>query len=92
MSWYECSRSEDHDKFDALIETSIAGGGDLIGAHCLRVVSYITREDIPAATRALDAAKKSPRQTPAATHPSLDRVGLPTTRTRTEARRDDRRA
>ncbi|MBW2404953.1 MAG: hypothetical protein JRF42_14360 [Deltaproteobacteria bacterium] len=49
-----------------MIESSIAGGGDLTGAHCLRVVSYVTRQDVPAAKRALEAAKKSPHQTPAA--------------------------
>jgi hypothetical protein len=59
-------KEQDHDRFDTLIESSIAGGGDLTGAHCLRVVSYITREDVPAATQALDAARKSPNQTPAA--------------------------
>ena len=56
----------DHDKFDALIESSIAAGGDLTGAHCLRVVSYVSREDVPAAKQALEAAKKSPNQTPTA--------------------------
>jgi len=55
-------RELDHDKFDALIESSIAAGGDLTGAHCLRVISYLTREDLPAAKRALEAAKKSPNQ------------------------------
>jgi hypothetical protein len=59
-------KERDHDKFDALIESSIAAGGDLTGAHCLRVVSYVTREDVPGAKRALEAAKKSPNQTPAA--------------------------
>ena len=58
-------REQDHDKFDSLIESSIAAGGDLTGAHCLRVVSYVTREDIPAAKRALAAAKKTPNQAPA---------------------------
>jgi len=56
----------DHDKFDALIESSIAAGGNLTGAHCLRVVSYVSREDVAAAKQALEAAKKSPNQTPAA--------------------------
>jgi hypothetical protein len=56
----------DHDKFDDLIESSIAAGGDLTGAHCLRVVSYVSREDVPAAKQALEAAKKSPNQAPAA--------------------------
>jgi len=59
-------REQDHDKFDSLIESSIAAGGDLTGAHCLRVVSYVTREDIPGAKRALAAAKKTPNQAPAA--------------------------
>jgi hypothetical protein len=59
-------KEQDHDQFDALIESSIAAGGDLTGAHCLRVVSYVTREDVPAAKRALAAAKKSPNQTPGA--------------------------
>jgi len=59
-------KERDHDQFDALIESSIAAGGDLTGAHCLRVVSYVTREDVPAAKQALEAAKKSPNQTPAA--------------------------
>ena len=60
-------KERDHDQFDALIESSIAAGGDLTGAHCLRVVSYVTREDVPAAKQALEAARKSPNQTPAAT-------------------------
>jgi hypothetical protein len=59
-------KARDHDTFDALIESSIARGGDLTGAHCLRVVSYVTRQDVPAAKQALEAAKKSPHQTPAA--------------------------
>jgi len=59
-------KERDHDQFDALIESSIAAGGDLTGAHCLRVISYLSREDIPAARRALDAAKKSPEQRPGA--------------------------
>jgi len=57
-------RERDHQKFDALIESSIAAGGDLTGAHCLRVVSYVTREDTESAKRALEAAKKSPNQKP----------------------------
>jgi hypothetical protein len=59
-------RQGDHAKFDSLIESSIAAGGDLTGAHCLRVVSYLTREDVPAAKEALEAARKSPNQTPGA--------------------------
>jgi hypothetical protein len=59
-------KTRDHDKFDALIDSSIAAGGDLTGAHCLRVISYLTRENIPAAKQALEAAKKSPNQRPGA--------------------------
>ncbi len=59
--------AREHDRFDALIASSIAAGGDLTGAHCLRVVSYLTREDLHAAKQALAAARKSPNQTPAAT-------------------------
>jgi len=59
-------KERDHDKFDTLIESSIAAGGDLTGAHCLRVVSYVTREDVPRAKLAMKAAKKSPNQTPGA--------------------------
>jgi hypothetical protein len=59
-------QDRNHDKFDALIEASIAAGGDLTGAHCLRVVSYIARQDLPAARAALAAARKSPNQTPGA--------------------------
>ncbi|MGB8330509.1 MAG: hypothetical protein WCE62_10310 [Polyangiales bacterium] len=55
-------KERDHDKFDALIDASIAAGGDLIGAHCLRVISYLTRENLPAAKQALEAAKKIPHQ------------------------------
>ena len=58
-------RENDHAKFDALIDASIAAGGDLAGAHCLRVVSYVVRKDVPAAKDALIAAKKSPQVTPA---------------------------
>jgi hypothetical protein len=60
-------KERDHQQFDALIESSIAAGGDLTGAHCLRVVSYINRQDIQSATEALEAAKKSPRRKPGAT-------------------------
>ncbi len=59
-------RAEDHATFDDLIEASIAGGGDLTGAHCLRVVSYVVREDIAAAKDALAAAKRAPGSTPSA--------------------------
>jgi hypothetical protein len=59
-------KERDHQRFDALIESSIAAGGDLTGAHCLRVVSYVTRQDVKSAKRALKAAKKSPNQKPGA--------------------------
>lgn len=59
-------RERNHERFDGLIEASIAAGGDLTGAHCLRVVSYVARRDLGAARAALDAAKQSPNQTPAA--------------------------
>jgi hypothetical protein len=50
----------DHARFDDLIDASIAAGGDLTGAHCLRVVSYVAREDLSSARAALRAAKRSP--------------------------------
>ena len=56
-------QERDHEKFDTLIESSIAAGGDLTGVHCLRVVSYVTRQHVPAAKKALEAAKQSPNQT-----------------------------
>ncbi len=59
-------KDRDHQQFDALIESAIAAGGDLTGAHCLRVVSYISREDIQSAVQALDAARKSPSRKPGA--------------------------
>jgi len=59
-------RDRDHEKFDALIASAIASGGDLTGAHCLRVISYVIRDDLPAAREALAAAKKSPNPTPGA--------------------------
>ena len=59
-------QERDHDRFDSLIESSIAAGGDLTGAHCLRVLSYVVREDVRAAKHALEAAKKSPHQSPSA--------------------------
>jgi hypothetical protein len=55
-------KERDHDRFDALIESSIAAGGDLTGAHCLRVISYLSRDDLRSAKQALEAAKKSPNQ------------------------------
>ncbi len=59
-------RDRNHQRFDALIEASIAAGGDLTGAHCLRVVSFLARRDVDSARKALRAAKKSPNQTPGA--------------------------
>ncbi|MGB5521247.1 MAG: hypothetical protein WBM26_11435 [Polyangiales bacterium] len=59
-------RDRDHQQFDALIESAIAAGGDLTGAHCLRVVSYISRDDIGSAVDALEAARKSPSRKPGA--------------------------
>lgn len=58
-------KEQDHQRFDALIEASIASGGDLTGVHCLRVISYVVRGDLPAAKQALEAAKKTPDPTPA---------------------------
>jgi hypothetical protein len=57
-------KTQDHPRFDDLIEASIAAGGDLIGAHCLRVVSYVARNDLEAAKKALKAAKHAPSQGP----------------------------
>ncbi|MGD8318546.1 MAG: hypothetical protein PVH76_12410 [Myxococcales bacterium] len=54
----------DHARFDALIDAAIAAGGDLVGAHCLRVFSYVARRDLAAAKEALEAAVGSPQQTP----------------------------
>ncbi len=59
-------KDRDHQQFDALIESAIAAGGDLAAAHCLRVVSYISREDVPSAMGALEAARKSPKRKPGA--------------------------
>ncbi len=53
---------QDHAAFDDRIEAAIAGGGDLIGAHCLRVVSYVVRQDLESAREALLAAKRAPAQ------------------------------
>ena len=52
----------DHARFDDLIEAAIAAGGDLTGAHCLRVVSYVARQDLRSAKAALRAAKRAPQQ------------------------------
>jgi hypothetical protein len=56
----------DHAAFDDRIEAAIACGGDLIGAHCLRVVSYVVRRDLASASDALLAAKRAPSQDPGA--------------------------
>jgi hypothetical protein len=55
-------RALDHARFNALIEAAIAAGGDLVGAHCLRVFSCVARQDLVAGKAALDAAIASPRQ------------------------------
>ncbi|MBW2508789.1 MAG: hypothetical protein JRE81_09175, partial [Deltaproteobacteria bacterium] len=57
---------QDHATFDVLIEASIAAGGDLTGAHCLRVLSYVVREDLDSARAALIAARRAPAVTPSA--------------------------
>jgi len=57
---------QDHATFDELIEASIAAGGDLTGAHCLRVLSYVVREDLDSARAALIAARRAPAGTPSA--------------------------
>jgi hypothetical protein len=59
-------KDRDHQQFDALIESAIAAGGDLTAAHCLRVVSYISREDMEAAAEALESARKCADQKPGA--------------------------
>lgn len=59
-------KDRDHQQFDALIESAIAAGGDLTAAHCLRVVSYISRENLEAAAEALESARKSADQKPGA--------------------------
>ncbi|MGB5195352.1 MAG: hypothetical protein WBN70_20375 [Polyangiales bacterium] len=59
-------KAQDHTTFDDLIDESIAAGGDLTGAHCLRVLSYVVREDLDAAKAALIAAKRAPGQAPSA--------------------------
>jgi hypothetical protein len=55
-------KERDHARFDDLIEVAIAAGGDLVGAHCLRVVSHVARNDVSTAKEALDAAKRAPNQ------------------------------
>ncbi len=57
-------RAQDHAKFDDLIEAAIAAGGDLVAAHCLRVLSYVARRDLRGARTALDAAKRAPASGP----------------------------
>jgi len=52
----------DHAKFDDLIAGSIASGGDLVGAHCLRVLSYVARRNLQAARKALQDAKRAPNR------------------------------
>jgi hypothetical protein len=56
----------DHARFDDLIEGAIAAGGDLTGAHCLRVVSFVARDDVSKAKAALKAARRAPSQSPGA--------------------------
>lgn len=55
-------KEQDHARFDDLIEGSIAAGGGLTGAHCLRVVSFVARQDLGAAKEALKAARRAPGQ------------------------------
>ena len=52
--------------FHELIDAAIAAGGDLAGAHCLRVLSYVVREDLDAAQAALKAARRTPGCAPSA--------------------------
>lgn len=59
-------QTRDHGRFDQLVETAIASGADLASAHCLRVVSYVSRADTDAALVALRAARKSPTGAPGA--------------------------
>jgi hypothetical protein len=56
---------QDHATFDDLIDASIAAGGDLTGAHCLRALSFVVRRDLDAAKAALSAARRTPEQSPA---------------------------
>ncbi|MGB5812685.1 MAG: hypothetical protein WBG86_19280, partial [Polyangiales bacterium] len=65
-------KARDYDAFDTLIDASIAAGAGLVGTHCLRVISFVTRNDLPAARRALELAKRSPHQGPA----SSIRIGI----------------
>lgn len=59
-------REHDHDTFDTLIDAAIAAGAELVGTHCLQVISYVTRGDLAAAKHALELARNSPNQTPSA--------------------------
>jgi hypothetical protein len=59
-------KAQDHARFDDLIDAAIAAGGDLAGAHCLRVLSYVVREDLDAAQAALKAARRTPGCAPSA--------------------------
>ena len=65
-------REQDHEAFDTLIDAAIAGGAGLVGTHCLQVMSFVSRGDIPAAKHALALAKKSPNPGPG----SSIRVGI----------------
>lgn len=55
-------KDADHTRFDDLIEGAIAAGGDLVGAHCLRVVAFVARGDSASAKEALRAAKNTANQ------------------------------
>jgi len=55
-------KEQDHDAFDLLIDAAIAAGAGLAGTHCLQVISFVTRGDVPAARHALELARKSPNQ------------------------------
>lgn len=55
-------KEQNYDAFDALIDSAIAAGAGLVGTRCLQVVSFVVRNDLPAAKHALELAKKSPAQ------------------------------
>ncbi|MCZ6807631.1 MAG: hypothetical protein O7F08_11805 [Deltaproteobacteria bacterium] len=59
-------KEQDHDTFDALVDAAIAAGAGLVGMHCLQVISFVARGDIPAARHALELARKSPNQSSSA--------------------------
>ena len=59
-------KEQDHDAFDALIDAAIAAGAGLVGTHCLRVISFVTRGDVSAARHALELARRSPNQSDSA--------------------------